>query len=101
MNLQLSEEQALLEASVRSFLAAEYGWDKRQRSLQAPHACAPSQWRQFATLGWLGLRVPEALGGSGPLAQRLQAYRAGEEIPPDRLEECIHAFSSALRCLPT
>jgi alkylation response protein AidB-like acyl-CoA dehydrogenase len=65
MNLQLSEEQALLEASVRSFLAAEYGWDKRQRSLQAPHACAPSQWRQFATLGWLGLRVPEALGGSG------------------------------------
>ena len=38
-----------------------------------------------------------ALGGSGPLAQRLQAYRASEEIPPARLEECIHAFSSALR----
>lgn len=42
-------------------------------------------------------KLDEALGGSGPLAQRLQAYRAGEEIPPDRLEECIHAFSSALR----
>ena len=27
----------------------------------------------------------------------MQAYRAGEEIPPDRLEEAIHAFSSALR----
>ncbi len=24
-------------------------------------------------------------------------YRAGEERPPERLEECIHAFSSALR----
>ena len=27
----------------------------------------------------------------------MQAYRAAEEIPPERLEECIHAFSSALR----
>jgi hypothetical protein len=42
-------------------------------------------------------KLDEALGGSGPLAQRLQSYRAGEEIAPERLEECIHAFSSALR----
>jgi hypothetical protein len=42
-------------------------------------------------------RIDAALGGSGPLAERVQAYRAGEEIPPERLEECIHAFSSALR----
>jgi len=41
--------------------------------------------------------LDEALGGSGPLAERMQAYRAGEEIAPERLEECIHAFSSALR----
>ncbi|BBY82304.1 DUF885 domain-containing protein [Mycolicibacterium pulveris] len=42
-------------------------------------------------------QLDEALGGDGPLADRMQAYRAGEEIPPERLEECIHAFSSALR----
>ena len=42
-------------------------------------------------------KLDEALGGSGPLAERMQAYRTGEEIPPERLEECIHAFSSALR----
>jgi hypothetical protein len=42
-------------------------------------------------------RLDEALGGTGPLAERMQAYRRGEEIPPERLEECIHAFSSALR----
>jgi len=42
-------------------------------------------------------KLDEALGGTGPLAERMVAYRAGEEIPPDRLEECIHAFSSALR----
>jgi hypothetical protein len=41
--------------------------------------------------------LDEALGGSGSLADRMAAYRKGEEIPPARLEDCIHAFSSALR----
>ncbi|ULE31377.1 DUF885 domain-containing protein [Mycobacterium sp. IDR2000157661] len=42
-------------------------------------------------------RLDEVVGGTGALADRIQAYRSAEEIPPDRLEECIHAFSSALR----
>ena len=42
-------------------------------------------------------KLDEALGGTGNLADRMQAHRRGEEIPPERLEECIHAFSSALR----
>ncbi|UNB54150.1 DUF885 domain-containing protein [Mycolicibacterium sp. YH-1] len=42
-------------------------------------------------------KLEEAVGGSGSLAGRMQAHRAAEEIPPARLEECIHAFSSALR----
>jgi hypothetical protein len=42
-------------------------------------------------------RLDEVLGGGGPLIDRMEAYRGGEEIPPDRLAECIDAFSSALR----
>lgn len=42
-------------------------------------------------------RLDEAVGGSGSLAERMEARRSAEEIPPARLEECIHAFSSALR----
>jgi hypothetical protein len=42
-------------------------------------------------------RLDEVLGGGGLLADRMDAYRAGEEIPPARLGECIDAFSSALR----
>ncbi|MGB3475151.1 MAG: DUF885 domain-containing protein [Mycobacterium sp.] len=42
-------------------------------------------------------RLDEALGGSGPLAERMAAHRKAEEIPPERLEAAIHAFSSALR----
>jgi hypothetical protein len=33
----------------------------------------------------------------GPLADRMEAHRTAEEIPPERLGECIDAFSSALR----
>lgn len=42
-------------------------------------------------------RMAELLGGAGPLAQRMAAHRRAQEVPPERLEEAIHAFSSALR----
>jgi hypothetical protein len=42
-------------------------------------------------------RLDEVLGGAGPLVDRMDAHRTGEEIPPERLAECIEAFSSALR----
>jgi hypothetical protein len=51
----------------------------------------PEQYRQAHR------KLDEALRGDGPLADRMLAYRTGEEIPPERLEEAIHAFSSALR----
>jgi hypothetical protein len=51
----------------------------------------PEQYRQAHA------KLDDALGGTGSLAARMADYRAGEEVPPDRLEECIHAFSSALR----
>jgi hypothetical protein len=41
--------------------------------------------------------LADALGGSGPLADRMQAYRSADEIAPQRVSECIGAFSSALR----
>jgi hypothetical protein len=43
------------------------------------------------------VRLADALGGSGQLANRMQAYRVADEIVPHRLSDCIDAFSSALR----
>ncbi|WP_149360962.1 DUF885 domain-containing protein [Lolliginicoccus suaedae] len=37
------------------------------------------------------------LPGNDDLAERMRAHRASEEIPPERLDECVAAFSSALR----
>lgn len=43
--------------------------------------------------------MSDVLPGSGSLAERIQAHRAADEIPPERLHECVEAFSSALRDL--
>lgn len=42
-------------------------------------------------------RLDELVGGTGPLSERMSAYRAAEEIAPHKLAPAIHAFSSALR----
>ena len=42
-------------------------------------------------------QLDRVLGGRGSLADRMQADRRADEIPPERLGECIEAFSSALR----
>ncbi|KQU06542.1 hypothetical protein ASG56_02455 [Rhodococcus sp. Leaf7] len=41
--------------------------------------------------------MDQVLAGAGPLAERVRAHRATDEIPPERLADCVDAFSSALR----
>jgi hypothetical protein len=42
-------------------------------------------------------QIDRLLPGSEPLADRLAAYRARDEVPPQRLEAAVQALSSALR----
>ncbi|WP_206509408.1 DUF885 domain-containing protein [Rhodococcus sp. BGS-1C] len=42
-------------------------------------------------------RMDEVLSGPGTLAERLAAHRASDVVPADRLQDCVDAFSSALR----
>lgn len=41
--------------------------------------------------------MSECLPGGESLAERVAAHRRADEIPPERLSECVDAFSSALR----
>ncbi len=41
--------------------------------------------------------LSDLLPGPGSLAERYGAYRVADEIPPHRLEDAMHALSSALR----
>ncbi|WP_435590344.1 DUF885 domain-containing protein [Nocardia sp. bgisy118] len=42
-------------------------------------------------------QMDEVLAGDGLLAERVAAHRKADEIPPERLRDCVEAFSGALR----
>ncbi len=42
-------------------------------------------------------QMDEVLAGDGTLFERVSAHRKADEIPPERLSECVAAFSGALR----
>ncbi|NUS45733.1 MAG: DUF885 domain-containing protein, partial [Mycobacteriaceae bacterium] len=44
-------------------------------------------------------KMSEVLPGTGSLPERVAAHRKADRIPPERLSECVAAFSSALRDL--
>jgi len=64
MDFQLTEEQRMLRDGARRYLESECGGEKRLLTT-AEAGFAPHHWRMFAELGWLGLGLPEAVGGIG------------------------------------
>ncbi|MBJ8342710.1 DUF885 domain-containing protein [Antrihabitans sp. YC3-6] len=44
-------------------------------------------------------QIATVLPGPGSFIERVQAHRASEEIAPEKLRDCVEAFSSALRDL--
>src|SRR5881628_2579938 len=65
MDFALSSDQQLLKHSARAFLdehckpaAVRLLWDD-------PRGESDTMWKEMAQLGWLGLALPEAYGGSG------------------------------------
>ncbi len=93
MNLQLSEEQALIEASVRALLEGEYSFAQRRRSLNAPHGCRAELWQQFAAMGWLALPLPQEAGGlgGGALETGLLMRAFGRHLVVEPYHACVLA----------
>lgn len=60
-----SEEQQLIRATARGFLA-DYGPERVRAALRAPAGYDALLWRQIsAELGWCGLAIAESYGGAG------------------------------------
>lgn len=82
-----------LECSGRKFAGDEIGFvDEVRAYFDVDIAPGDPDDYQEAHRG-----IDEVLGGSGPLSERMAAHRRADEIPPDRLEACVQAFSGALR----
>lgn len=65
MDYDLSEEQRILEKSARDFLRKECPKELVRTLAESDEGHSPQLWKKMAGLGWMGLMLPEACGGSG------------------------------------
>ena len=77
MDFGLSEEQELLQTTVRQFLANECPPTRCARSSRATEDRSLALWRGLAELGVAGLAVPGGVRRRGPRAPRPRARRRG------------------------
>lgn len=65
MDFDFNEEQRLLKESADRLYAERYTFDRRRTYVAGPQGWSPEVWKTCADLGFLGLRIPVAHGGSG------------------------------------
>ena len=64
MDISLNETQQLIRDSIREYLEKEVPFS-RVRQVERDGGMDGDLWQALASLGWLGLPFPEALGGQG------------------------------------
>ncbi|MDT2003829.1 acyl-CoA dehydrogenase [Rhodococcus opacus] len=65
MDLRPTPEQDALRKVVRDFICSVNPLEQLNRNVDDATAFTSRVWRKLAELGWLGLTVPEDLGGAG------------------------------------
>lgn len=65
MNFELSEEQHLLQQTVRQFLENECPPTKLRAIFEGETGFDPSLWKGMVEMGIAGLHLPESFGGAG------------------------------------
>lgn len=65
MNFALSEEQQLLQTTVKEFVSRESSLKRIRELREDDRGFSPEVWEKLAGLGLLGITLPEDLGGLG------------------------------------
>ena len=65
MSIAITEDHTALADTAVDFLASRGSLAAARALLEAPDEPMPALWDDLASLGWLGLHIPEANGGSG------------------------------------
>jgi len=65
MGIAISDDHLELSSVAEAFLARTGALAEARALLDAPEEALPAAWKEMAHLGWLGLHLPEAHGGSG------------------------------------
>lgn len=65
MDFSFSEEQSLLQDTIRRFIQNSYTFESRQKNIRTEDGFSRDNWATFAELGWLGMPFSEEDGGFG------------------------------------
>lgn len=74
-----SEERQLLNDSLRDLLDSSYSFEHFRKFARAEDAdgFGRTDWATYAEMGWLGVSLPETVGGAGGGATELGIVMAG------------------------
>ncbi len=103
MNFDFSEEQKLLQQTVRDYLNQHAPLGVCRRVLESGEPYAAELWKGAAEMGWLGAAIPESYGGAGygRLELVLIAEELGRALAPIPFGPSVALFSDALLQLGT
>ena len=65
MDFAFSDEQNMLREQARAFLADKSSLERVAEIAESDEGWDKNTYRQLAELGWIGLSIPESVGGSG------------------------------------
>ncbi len=65
MDFSLSDEQRIIKEAAEKFIAKDYTFDARNKIISSDEGMSRETWQQFADFGWLGIALPEEVGGYG------------------------------------
>ncbi len=86
MNFSLTEEQQLLKDSADRFVRETCSLHRRRGLVASEPGYSEETWRRMAELGWLGVGMPEAHGGTGagPVETMvlMEAFGSGLALEP-------------------
>src|SRR5260370_20147659 len=86
MDFDFSEEQRLLDETVRRLVKDEYGFEKRKGYKASPEGFSRKLWQRYADIGLLGLPFAESHGGFGGSAGDsmigMESFRRGLVLQP-------------------
>lgn len=65
MDFQLSEEEEIINDSLKGWLSRKYTFSDWQQNITDNRGYSSENWKTFAEMGWLGLSIPDEFDGSG------------------------------------
>ncbi|MGF6292090.1 acyl-CoA dehydrogenase family protein [Paraburkholderia youngii] len=101
MDFELSDEQRMLQESAQRFVQKSYTFEHRRKLASEQGGFSRDTWRTLGEMGWLGIAVPEEMGGLGfsPVESVIVAEQIGRALVLEPYAMCgVFPASLVTRC---